>query len=306
MQRGVWQAHVNRMRALGALIVVLWSGPASADYTEMAPVRPLTMSDPSGLTNVGLEVQGTRWTETPPPPASEIGVTSLTLDVAADIRLAPHWMILARLPMSDVSTDDDDPATDECCDFALGNLTLGGRGLWSTRLDSGTRAVAGGELSVSLPTASDGSERGGSASAAALARLPHDPGRYAPSTTTARFTMLGQLYSRWFVAHAETGLQLYFYDGDVPGDDDLDVAVRLALAAGFRVTYTLALMAELSSLLLYSNKFAGGNDTVTSLDFGIRYGSGVVTVGLRAYLPIDSELRDLDMLGVGLDVGLRF
>ena len=48
-------------------------------------------------------------------------------------------------------------------------------------------AVTGGELTISAPTASDSGERGVSAIDAAFARLPHDPGRYVPNTTTIRF-----------------------------------------------------------------------------------------------------------------------
>lgn len=286
--------------------VVLASVPAAADYTTTAPVRPLTMSDPAGLTTIGLEFQLTRWTERPPPPLFERELTSLTFNIAADIALAPHWMILARLPVSDVGIDDADPTTGECCDLALGNLTIGGRGLWATLFESGTRAVAGGDLSVSLPTASDGSNRSQSASAAALAHLPHDPGLFAPNTTTIRFTALTQFYGRRWLAHAEAGLQVYFFDDVADGEDRIDVGIRLALAVGVRVTYKVAILAELNALFVDSNDFASGNDSVSSLDFGVRYGSGRGIFGARVYLPIDSGLRDLDMFGFGIDGGVRF
>ncbi len=282
--------------------IALSPGRALADYTTAAPLRPLTMSDPAGLTSLALEFQLTKWTEHPP--GLDVDYTSMTFDLAADIRLAPHWVLLARMPFSHVSVDGD-PALADCCELALGNLTLGGRGLWST-VHGSSRSVLGGELSASVPTASDDGERGISAAAAAFARLPHDPGRYAPNTTTIRFTLLGQFYNRWFLVDAEGGVQLFLYDGDVPGDDDSDVGLRLALAAGIRATYTVAILAELSSLFLSDDKFAGGDDTVTSLDLGVRYASQSLIFGARVYLPLDPELRDLDMLGVGLDVGGRF
>jgi len=290
-----------RLLAATAL-VALSSAPAAADYTPVAPVRPLTMSDPSGLSAIGLDFQLTKWTEHPP--LLNVDFTSVTLDVAADIKLAPHWMILARLPVSHVSIDGD-PINPDCCDFALGNVTLGGRGLWATLFDSGSRAVVGGELSFSIPTASDGGSRAISAGTAAFAQAPHDPGRYAPNTTTVRLTTLAQFYSRWFLLHGEVGMQLYFYDGDAPGNDSSDIGIRLALAAGIRATYKVAILGELSSMLFYSNKFTG-SDSATSLDLGVRYGSGGGFFGLRFYLPVNQELRDVDMFGVGLDAGLRF
>jgi hypothetical protein len=291
--------------AATGVALVLSSTSARADYTTIAPVRPLTMADLSGLTSVGLDLQLTHWTEHPPAPADDIDFTSLTFDLAADIRLAPHWMVLARLPLSHVGVDGD-PAAPDCCDFALGNLTLGGRGLWATLIDGETRAVSGGELTVSLPTASDGGESARSAAAAAFAHLPRDPGLYGPNTTTVRLTSYAQVYGRWFLAQVEAGLHLYFYDSDVPGDDRSDAGVRLALAGGFRATYKIAILAEINSLFFFSDKFATDDDTVTSLDLGVRYGSGRLILGLRAYLPLDPTLRDLGMIGVGLDGGARF
>ncbi|HWU86906.1 MAG TPA: hypothetical protein VN253_06510 [Kofleriaceae bacterium] len=284
--------------------LLLSSAPAFADYTVVAPVRPLTMSDPSGLTVIGLDFQLTRWTEHPPAPAAAVDVTSVTAEVAADIRLAPHWVLLARVPASH-ATIDGDPARDGCCSLGLGNLTLGARGLWSSRRGTGVRAVSGFELSVSVPTASDSGDRGSSAAVGAFAELPHDLGRYAPDTTTARLTGITQLYSRWFLLHGELGLQLHLYNGDAPGDRS-DLGLRFALGAGIRATHTIAILAELSAQWFFSNRFAGDNDTVTALDVGLRYGSGGAIVGLRVYVPLDSGLRDLDMLGLGLDLGLRF
>jgi hypothetical protein len=283
--------------AATTLAIVFASTPAAADYTTASPVRPLTLSDPSGLTSVGLDFQFTKWTVVQPPPLPELDFTNLTFDIMADIKLAPHWVLLVRLPFSDVSIDDNDDTSK----LALGNLTVGGRGLWATLFDSGLRSVVGFDVSVSLPTASDGVARGGSAGAGAFAHLPHDPGLYAPNTTTGRLTALAQFYGRYFMMQAEAGFQLFFFDGD---GDDLDTGVRLALGAGVRATYTIAILAEFNALLVSSDGF--GDKTVTSFDLGIRYNSLGLIFGARAYIPIDSELRDLDMIGVGLDAHVRF
>lgn len=288
--------------AAASLAVLLPSAPASADYTEIAPVRPLTMADPSGLTAVGIDIQYTRWTEHPPAPLADVDVQSITVNLNADIRLAPHWLLLARLPLSH-ATVDTTPDTD-CCSLALGNLTLGGRGLWSTFYGDGSRAVSGGELTISLPSANDSGDRGASAANAAIAHLPHDPDLWAPNTTTIRLTGITQFWTRWFLAHAELGPQLYIYDSDV--DDSTDLGLRLALAAGVRATYTVSILAELNALLFSDDKFRGGNDTTSSIDLGVRYGAGRGLFGLRIYLPLDPELRDVGMFGIGVDGGLRF
>jgi hypothetical protein len=286
---------------LAALFVALSAVPASADYETIAPVRPLTMADPAGLTVVGIDFQLTKWTVDAPVKAD---FTSLTFDLAADIRIAPHWVLLARVPFTRLGVDQ--PAT-SCCDLALDNLTLGGRGLWATVFGDGNRSVLGAELTVSLPTASDSDNRGLSTAGAALAHLPHDPGLWAPNVTTVRLTGISQFYGRYLLAHVETGLQLYFFDKDVAGDDHLDAGIRLAAALGIRPTYTLSILAELNALLVFSNdKFAPGDDTTSSLDLGIRYGSNRGIFGARVYVPLDPQLRDLSMLGFGLDAGLRF
>jgi len=292
------------MLAAFAVVSLVGSGRVMADnYEEVAPVRPLTMSDPAGLTSIGLDFQYTRWTFHNPP-AADIDFTALTFDVVADIRLAPHWVVLGRVPF-DKATIDGDPANQDCCDLALGNLTLGVRGLWSALYTGGLRSVVGGELSVSLPTASDNGDKGQSAAQSAFAHLPQDPGLYAPNTTTIRFNLLGQFYTRWLYLHGELGPQLYIYDSDA-GDDNLDVALHLGLATGVRITYTLALALELNSLVFGSNELGGDIDSATSVDVGLRYASGAALLGLRVYIPVDSGLRDLDMIGVGADAGLRF
>lgn len=282
-------------------ITVCVPATALADYTSISPVRPLTMSDPSGLSSLGLEFQLTRWNELRAPDL-EVDLQSISLDLTADIKLAPHWVLIARLPITKVGIDGD-PAFDGCCGFGLGNLTIGGRGLWASVFDSGARAVAGAEFSISLPTAADDGEGGVSAGATAFARLPHDVGRYAPNTTTLRLTGLSQYYTRRFLVQGEVGLQAFLYDDDIPGDSS-DLGVRFAAGAGIRATYTLAVMLELNSLLFATD--GTGDDSVTSIDLGLRYASGRAIFGARLYLPIDDPLRDLDMVGIGLDGGFRF
>jgi hypothetical protein len=143
------------------------------------------------------------------------------------------------------------------------------------------------------------------ASDAGLAESPHDPGRFAPNVTTLRATLLSQLWSRWFLVQAEAGLQVYLFDGDVKTNPS-DLGIRLALGAGVRATYTISILAELNALVAGADGFAPGTNSVASLDLGVRYGAHRGIAGFRVYLPLDSTLRDLDLIGFGVDAGLRF
>lgn len=287
------------MRWLYVIAVCLASSTtARADYIPIAPVRPLTMIDPAGLSIVGFEFQLSRWTE-PLPGGGEADVQAITFDIAADFQLAPHWLLVARVPIAHASIDGD-PANDGCCELSLGNVTVGGRGLWSSRLGGGTMAVMGGELTLSVPTASDEGERAVSALNATFARLPHDPGRYVPNTTTGRLAIPFQLYSRWWLVQAEGALALQIYDDDIPGDS-ADLVLRLAIGFGIRATYKVAILLELDDVEVLT-----GDGTATSLDFGVRYAGRHGVFGARVYVPLDGAHRDRDMLGIGFDAGLRF
>jgi len=290
------------LHVIGALLVL--SSPALADdqYEPIMPVRPLTMADPAGLTALALEFQYTKWNEIGPADQN-LDFEVLTFDLAADITLAEHWQVVARMPFAYAKIDDE-LAGQNCCELALGNLTVGGRGLWSAVHSGGLRSVVGGELNVSLPTANDSGERAISADNAAFAFFPKDPGRYAPNVATIRFNILAQFYSRWFLLHTELGPQLYIFNDDANGNDDKDLGIHLGIGAGIRATYTLAVLAELNALLF---DFGDGNDdSLLSVDLGLRYASGGALFGVRLYLPLDDGFRDLDMIGAGFDAGLRF
>ncbi len=287
-----------------ALGLSLLAAPAAAEYPETAPVRPFNLPDLSGLTSVGLDVQYTTWT-VPLPLDTEQQFTSSTFDLVVDVAIAPHWVLVARMPFvyGDVELRPVD--NDGCCGFGLGNLTLGVRGLYSRLHGDGLRSVLGGELSLSLATAGDDGDDAGAAVIAAIARRPHDPGRYLPNTWTPRLTGHAQIYSGVFMVQIEAGLHFFLYDDDVPGDDS-DIALRLALAAGVRVNAEWAILAELNNMLFADDDDDSDDDTVSSADLGVRYGAENVVVGLRLYLPLDEEARDVDMFGIGIDLGARF
>jgi hypothetical protein len=301
---------MRRLHALSIAGVAAVTGaalPAHADETT-APVRPFILPDLSGLTLIGVEFQLTRWS-TPLLPGSEqeLDVTSFTTDLVADISVAPHWVILLRLPTSFASTDPElEIGEDECCGAALGNLTLGVRGLRSSAYDTGLRTVLGGEMSVSLPTAPDEGEGGLSTSLATFARFPHDPGRYLPNAGTIRLAGGAQFYGQHFLLQAGLGVDAFIYDDDV--DDSADIAVRLGAGGGYRFTYALAAIAELNGLVLADGDStgAGDDDVIGSLDVGLRYGTDALVLGIRGYLPLDDAFRDVDAFGVGLDAGARF
>ena len=292
------------------LALVLATTAASADVTT-APVRPFILPDLSGLTIIGVDLQLTHWTDqiVLGDDGFEVDETNLTYDLFADLSIAPHWVLLARLPLTYHSWGFDDDVPEavqdqlECCGAAIGNATLGVRVLDSAA-QSSTRSVIGGELTVSLPTAPDDGDGAIAAISTAFARLPHDPGRYAPNTTTIRFAGGGQLYADRFFVQGGAGLDIFVFDDDSIGDDDTDLALRLGGAAGFRATLELAILAEMNGIIFLDND-DNENDAFSSVDLGIRYGTDSLVLGLRGYLPLDDIMRDVDMLGVGLDLGVR-
>jgi hypothetical protein len=292
------------LRIVSLLFVMAVSATAAAEEYD-PPVRPFVLPDLSGLTMVGLDFQLTHWTEHLPLDV-DIGQTNLTFDLKAEVALAPHLVVLATLPVVYHSSEDVTPVDgDECCALALGNFTAGVRGLASGRLGA-ARSVIGGTVTVSLPSANDQGDRGGSAAASTLAHAPHDPGLYAPNTTTIRLGGAAQLYGRWFFVEPELGVHLFIYDEDIENDDS-DVAIRLGVAAGVRATEALAILAETNNMIFLDD---GGqrtsDDVISSIDVGLRYGTPAFLLGARAYVPVDGNLRDRDMLGFGLDVGGRF
>ena len=288
--------------------LALFAAPAAADYPAAAPVRAFNLPDLSGLTTLNLDVQFTRWRVDLPAPVDEQEITSMTLDLGADFEIAPHWVIVARMPFVYADAENTPVDNVDCCGFGLGNLTLGVRGLFSSIKGDEVRTVVGGEFALSLATASDDGDGAQAAQLATTARIPHDPGRYRPNTWTPRLNGHAQLYSRWFMVQVEAGLHLFLYDSDQTNDDS-DLAVRLALAAGVRATTELAFVAELNGMVFASDDEDGDttdDDTYTSFDVGVRYGGETLVAGLRLYIPLTDRLRDLDMFGVGLDIGARF
>jgi hypothetical protein len=287
--------------------LALCAAPARADYPGSAPVRPFNLPDLAGLTAIDLDAQFTWWEEPLLPPQDHSDITDMTLDLAADISLAPHWVIVVRMPFVYADIEDHPIDGRDCCGFGLGNLTLGARALFSNVHGESLRSVIGGEFNLSLATASDDGDDGIAAVLSAFARAPHDPGRYLPNTWTPRLLGHAQLYGRWLMVQVEAGLHFWLYDDDVAGDDDSDVGLRLALAAGVRFTTELALLAEINTITqIDDDNDNDDDDTVSSLDVGIRYGTEAFVLGLRVYIPLDEGFRDRDMLGVGVDLGARF
>jgi len=47
------------------------------------------------------------------------------------------------------------------------------------------------------------------------------------------------------------------------------------------------------------------DDPVMSVDVGLRYSFDAILLGARVYVPFNEDLRDLGMLGIGVDVGVR-
>jgi len=280
---------------------LVWStAPAAAQYPEAAPVRPLASPDLAGLTTFDFDLQLTKWHVTPAPGIEE-HLTVLTFLPALDVQIAPHWLLLFRVPFASVDIEDKPVDATDCCGAVLGNATLGARWLWSSR-QTEIRSVVGGEILMSLATANDRGPRGVGAGAAAFAWQSHDPALFLPNAWTPRLTGFGQVYGRWFMMQGEAGLHWLIYDGDVKGDQS-DLAVRLALAGGVRATPELAILLEVDSVMFVDDANDGSS---TSLDVGLRYGGSNLLAAARVFVPLDSDLRRADMIGFGGDIGVRF
>jgi hypothetical protein len=305
-------AVVGFMAALLALAPL-----ASADHPSDTPMKAFNLPDLSGLTSIGLDLQLASWTIPETAPRTESDILNTTIEVFADCELAPHWLLVARMPF--VYTNEESHPVDlsDCCNPGAGNLTVGVRRLFSSVEDQGWHWVLGFDVLLSVATASDEHDRTASAAAkaaAAFARQTHDPGRYLPNTWTPRLTGHAQLSSTRFLLQAEAGLHFFLYD-DV-ANDDYDLAVRVALAAGIRANAKLAFVLELNNMIFLAEDdraelhfypaILHSNETVSSIDVGLRYEGQGFAAGLRIFVPLDDSLRDLDMLGVGADVSARF
>jgi hypothetical protein len=226
--------------------------------------------------------------------------TVMRLDLSGQFKVAPKFLITALLPIAyadvDVALVDDDDG------LGLGNLRVGGLFTSTSPRGNGGLMRLGLGFAVSLPTASDSDEAGAAALLNALFFIP-DFSRTLPNTTA--------IHLHGDVRHEGAGL---FFQGQLGLDhllledeqEDLSL-LRFGLAGGFSFTSHMAALLELTTISnLLEDDEGDDEEFVHTLDVGMRYHDPTTIAGARIYIPLDDQLRDADMLGFALDIGMRF
>lgn len=274
----IWP-HIAASASL-ALALTSLSPPAQAH-----PPPFYRMPDLSPNSRIGVEVVPTFGE------VADEGALVLDAGLFADIALTPWLVLSGRVPMAYVYSDPDPPAP-EVTAAALGDIGLGLRFIDSSRRRRGARTRIGVGMWLYVPTASDSGEPGAAAAIARGFTVP-DHARYF-DTTTLRLDLDGRYETHSVFVQGELGLA-YHQFGD---DGDLDG--RIGLGAGVVFNPHLAALAELT---LHADDL----DALTPvLDAGLRYHDASLIGGARVYWPLGSAQRSRGIIGIGLDLGVRF
>lgn len=270
MQSGSLRAAIAAL----ALVLLADARPAAAQMS------PFVMGDLSSNSWVGGEIGAG---------VIDADDTSIIhLAPAVDWALNPRTKIFGRLPLARAENDFFDGS-------GLGNVTVGGRMLWPTPGSANTWSAY---ASVSLPTASDNGDSGTAMAITSYYDLPHDAGWWAPNTSTARVGGDFGFEQPSFFFQAELGLHFLFIDNQ---DDAL--LLKYGLGGGVRVGGSMAIVGELSGYSdALDDETFGNEDTVTSLDLGLRWRGESMTFGGRLYIPLDEFYRDDDVFGLVFDI----
>lgn len=245
------------------------------------------MPDLSAHSRIGIEAV--------PTIGDVAGDRALVVDTGlfAEISLA-HWLVLAgRVPLAYVDSDPGG-AGPQVSSFALGNVGLGLRLAGSSQPRRHRRWRYGLSTWVHAPTASDSGEAGAAAAISGAFTVP-DHDRYIDATTL-RVDLDGRYETHHVFLQGEIGLA----HRRLAGDDDTDG--RLGLGAGVALDPYFAVLAELT---LHADEL--DRDAITPvLDAGLRYHNPAFMTGLRVYWPLGEAQRDAGIIGLGIDVAVRF
>lgn len=271
--------HIVAAASLALAITIGSSSPAHAH-----PPPFYRMPDLSAQSRLGIELV---------PTVGEVndeGALVLDAGLFADIALTP-WLVLAgRVPLAYVHSDPE-PPDPEVTSAALGDVGLGLRVVGSSRQRRGARTRYGVGFWLYAPTASDSGEAGAAAGIASAFTVP-DQARYFDATTL-RVDLDGRYETHTVFVQGEIGLAYHqFGDGDLDG--------RFGLGAGVAFNPYLAAIAELT---LHADEL----DAITPvLDAGLRYHDPSLMGGVRVYWPLGDGQRGAGIIGLGLDLGVRF
>lgn len=277
---------ISCLTLLGGLVASLTGLPAATAH----PPPFYRMPDLSMDSQAGLEVVVGR---------SDLVLGSATLAEASaffHLALGPHITILGRVPFSYVDYEPLDLLDVSISSWALGNASIGVQLGTVSRLGRGQRIRYGLGILGYVPTASDEGEEGAAAQITGAFDVP-DPGRFLVNTTTLRAR--GDL-------RYETGA--VFLQGELALDHHIqDAEDRTHLLGGVGVGFMLShYVALLGELTLRSEILEDGDDLIPVLDAGLRYHNPSMMLGLRVYWPFDEAYRDADVIGLGLDLAVRF
>ncbi|MEM9487486.1 MAG: hypothetical protein AAGC55_00010 [Myxococcota bacterium] len=280
---------------MSAVLAVFLGGSAPA---AAHPPPFWWMGDLSGSSRAGFELG----VGSGDPSGLDTVVVSAAL--FAEIAVGQQWTVLARLPFAYGRFGPVDGIGPDTSATALGNVQLGVQ--LADRIWRG-RAVdlrLGTALVLSLPTASD--EGGGAMTAVAATRfsLP-DSGRYDPNTTTARLRGDVRIEGQRLFAQGEIAAEMTFRSEVPAGADDSELGLVMGVGAGVTLSPYYAVLAELTTISDILEDSDGENFSHV-LDVGVRFHNAAIMAGFRVYVPVDSQPRRDDTIGVAIDVAGRF
>lgn len=274
-----------------AFAVVAFAGLAAPAHAQREGMHTAPFEMP--VIAPGNSIGGELMLGTMEPSVTADNATEIAFELFGTVELTDRLSLRGRLPLAYTSADNGHSS--------LGNITAGIDYLLST--DRGGRNTTAWSIggSLSLPTAAD-STSGGPYTASFLHylyRVPY-PGRYAPDTTTIRLYGQFRLDARKVFLQLQGGLNHWIVDRA----DDL-MLLRFGTALGVAAGRSTTLIGELTFLSDFLDDT--GDDWWTNLDLGARFRVGNdLHLGVRLFVPLDRTSRDLDILGVAVDLRGQF
>lgn len=238
--------------------------------------------------------------------AGSFNMSAYHLDLVGDIAIGPNVELFGRVPLMMAVPEDDPLIGDIDSDSGLGNIMLGGRMI----VPSGSVEI-GLNGAIYLPTADEldfTDEDGLSTYAGFIGNIPRDPAKFYPDTLCIRPGVSGRIpVAGHGYFQVDASLLMLFYSGDQDLDDEQANFLHVTFGGAFPVTQNTAIVAELATLGDVFDEGDDGivgeeNDWMHSLELGVRQELGRMSLGARVYFPLEEELRDQEIIGVGVEL----
>jgi len=264
-------------------------GDTETDRFNVDRVAPFVMPNLTMPGRVTLDVVAGRSS----PPVGRTR-TLVSIELGGAYSIGRGLSVFGVLPVAHVRDDFVE-------ETALGNISLGAMFVQDLQgRDSAWRF--GGSVELLAPTAGSGGDDRLAATANSVFRRPVWA-RYLPSTPSVRLHAHARYESGALFVQGLFGADfVVFEDGVLDANGELLVEARIGVAAGAMLSPKLGVIAEITTVsdFLEDNGVAE-DEFLHSLDVGVRYFTGLGTVGLRTYIPLDEQFRDEEMLGVAID-----